>query len=155
MKVSQFRSIITNYILDNQIVFTPDGVPFYIDRHFFIKENEGTITKEEKDLETKITKLMSSLLSNDSDDVVKNIFDKSIEYNDGYISIIVNKKEDYLEVELLYDDGATFSCLRTDAFLAKEDKESYFSTYIVIDTVTKEEKHLLGKAIELNILKGR
>lgn len=155
MKVRQFRNIIRGHILDNPLAYTSDGVPIFIARHFFIKENEGTITNEERELECKITKLMSSLLSNDADDVVKSIFDKSIEYNDGYISILVTKKEDYIEVELLYDDGTDFYCVRSDAFLLKEDKESYFGDHIVIDTVSKEEKKFLGKVVELNVLKGR
>lgn len=154
MKVRQFRNIIREHILKNPLVFTSDGVPIFIARHFFIKENEGTITLDERELENKLTKLMSSLLSSDTDDVTENIFDKSIVYNDGYISITVNKKEDFIEVELIYDDGTNFYCLRSDAFLLKEDKESYFSDHIIIDTVNSKEKKFLGKVVELNILKG-
>lgn len=155
MKVNQFHNIIREHILDNPLVFTSDGVPIFIARHFFTKENNKTITIEEKELESKLIKLMSSLLSSDADDVIKNIFDKSVEYNDGYISITVTKKEDYIEVELIHDDGTNFYCLRSDAFLLKEDKESYFGDHIVIDTVSDKEKQFLGKEVELNILKGR
>ena len=149
----QFRNLVREHIINNPSVFTKDGVPVVIARHFFIKEHDGTITQEEREIDEKITRLMSSLISNDADDVVPTIIDCLIDYQDNEISIRIEPKKNEIEIELIFDDKVTLNYLRTNAFIPREEPGMYFDSMLKVDTVGKEDQNLLGRIIELHAVK--
>lgn len=155
MNVKQFKEAIRKHILNNPLVYTPEGLPIFIARHFFIKENNKTITNEERELKNKLIKLMSYFLSSDVDESVIDIFDKSFEYKDEYINIVIEKQASFLEIYLGYEDGVTTSFVRSNAFFLNEYLDSYFTSFITIDTVNEKEKKLLGTVVDFDISKGK
>ena len=153
MDAHQFRNVVRDHIVNNPSVFTKDGVPVVIARYFFAKEHDGTITDEEHEIDEKLTRLMSSLISNDADDVVQHIVDRPIEYQCNEVSITINPKKDEIEIELIHNDNVTFNYLRTNAFISCEKTPMYFDSMLKVDTVGAEDRNLLGKVIELHAVK--